>query len=83
MSFWNTSGYTYHQFVDLPREKAIILLHSFSRSDIIEWLSWNDPNGIYEDEISLKEFGNLLSLEEGLEIMIRQLEENRIDTPSR
>jgi hypothetical protein len=56
----------------------IILLNSLTREDITEWLIWNDPNGIYSDEQSLKEMGNIMSREEGLEIMHRQIEENRI-----
>jgi hypothetical protein len=39
---------------------------------------WNDPNGVYSDEQSLNEFGAIMSREEGLEIMLRQAEENRI-----
>jgi hypothetical protein len=28
-----------------------------SRNEVIEWLSWNDRNGVYDDAQSLKEFG--------------------------
>ncbi|MDP2414289.1 hypothetical protein [Daejeonella sp.] len=77
MSFWKTSGYTYRSFTDLPEDKIVLLINAFSREDIIEWLSWNDHNGIYTDEQSLKEFGNVMSLEEGIEIIFRQIEENR------
>ena len=48
------------------------------RNDIIEWLAWNDPNGIYHDEQSMKELGNIMTRDEGLEILIRQVEENRV-----
>lgn len=71
MNFWKTSGYAYEQIVVLTSEKVLLLLNSFSRFDFIEWLSWNDPNGIYDDEMSLKEFGNIMSREEGFEIMLR------------
>jgi hypothetical protein len=40
---------------------------------------WNDPNGIYSDEDSLKEFGSIMTMEEGLEIMLRHAKENRVD----
>jgi hypothetical protein len=48
-------------------------LNSWSRLDLIEWLSWNDSNGVYKDEESLAEFDNVLSKEEALEIMTRQI----------
>lgn len=53
-------------------------MNALSRKDIIEWLSWNDHNGIYDDERSLKELGNIMSREQGIEIMIRQIEESRV-----
>lgn len=78
MSFWETSGYNYQSFADLPESKIILLINAFSREDIIEWLCWNDHNGVYRDEQSFKELGNIMSREEGIEIMINQIEENRI-----
>ena len=78
MSFWKNSGYEYKDIVDIPLEKLILLVNSMKRRDIIEWLSWNDPNGVYSDEQSLKELGNMMSRDEGLEILLRQVEENRV-----
>lgn len=77
MTFWEKSGYTYQSFANLPFDKIILLLNIMSREDIIGWLSWNDHNGIYDDERSLKELGNIMSREEGIEIMLRHIEENR------
>lgn len=48
-----------------------------SREEIIAWLSWNDRNGIYTDKDSLTEFGYIMSKQEGVEIMRRQIMENR------
>ncbi|MBE9465496.1 hypothetical protein ACFP1I_22330 [Dyadobacter subterraneus] len=52
-------------------------LHRFlllaSREEIIDWLEWNDPNGVYRDEQSIAEFGTIVSKEEGIEIIKRQL----------
>ncbi|WP_269223641.1 hypothetical protein [Flavobacterium sp. IMCC34518] len=48
-------------------------LSKWSRYDLIEWLSWNDRNGVYKDEESIAEFGNILSKEEAIEIMTRQI----------
>lgn len=78
MSFWNTSGYRYREIVDIQEAELARLTHSMSREDLIEWLSWNDPNGIYRDDQSLKELGNIMSREEGIEILLKQCGENRI-----
>jgi hypothetical protein len=48
-------------------------LNSWSSLDLIEWLSWNDSNGVYKDEESLTEIGTILSKEEALEIMMKQI----------
>jgi hypothetical protein len=77
MNFWENSGYKYDSLTDIPEQHLIMLVNVMSREDMIEWLSWNDPNGIYQDEQSLKELGNVMSREEGLEILLRQVEENR------
>jgi hypothetical protein len=78
MGFWKTSGYGYQDILDIPMDRLLLLVNSMTRGDLIEWLSWNDPNGIYLDEQSLKEFGNTMSKEDGMEILLRQVEENRI-----
>jgi hypothetical protein len=39
---------------------------------------WNDRNGVYSDVDSLREFGAVMTKEEGLEILLRQVEENRV-----
>lgn len=78
MSFWKNSQYSYQQLIDISFEKVVLLINSLSRKDIIEWLSWNDPNGIYSDERSLKELGNVMSRDEAVEIMLRQIEENNV-----
>jgi hypothetical protein len=51
-------------------------LKNWSRKDLIEWLTWNDPNGIYNDEQSMDELGNVMTYEEGVEIMINQIIQN-------
>ncbi len=78
MSFWGKSNYTYQSVVEINEAELIILLNALTREDIIEWLMWNDPNGIYCDDQSLRELGNIMTREEGLEIMLRQAEENRV-----
>jgi hypothetical protein len=78
MSFWKKTGYSYISITQISEEQLILLANSFTREDIIEWLTWNDPNGVYSDEQSIKELDNIMSREEGLEIMFRQVEENRV-----
>ena len=59
--------------MDLRGDDLINEINSCSRETIINWLQWNDRNGNYTDEQSMKEFGNILSLEEVIEIMTRQI----------
>lgn len=77
MSFWAKSNFNYPSVLEMNDAELIILLNSLTKEDIAEWLMWNDPNGIYSDEQSIKELGNIMSREEGLEIILRQVEENR------
>lgn len=51
-------------------------LNTWFRLNLIEWCSWNDRNGVYRDEDSLREFDNILSREETLGIVIRQIFED-------
>jgi hypothetical protein len=63
----------FYKIMDLKGDILLNELNSWSRLDLIEWLCWNDSNGVYKDEESLSEFGNILSKEEAIEIMIRQI----------
>lgn len=65
----------YYKLMELRGEALETELNSWSRLDLIEWLSWNDRNGVYKDEESLQEFGNTVSKEEAIEIIIRQITE--------
>lgn len=58
-------------FMDEPtlREE----LKKWCRQDLIDWLSWYDPNGIYEDEDSYDEFERILSYEEGIELVVKKV----------
>jgi hypothetical protein len=78
MSFWKEAKVSYLSVLDISEAEFKIFLNSLTREDIMEWLIWNDPNGIYSDEQSLKELGNIMTKEESLEIMLRHVEENRI-----
>ncbi|SOE20868.1 hypothetical protein SAMN06298216_1348 [Spirosomataceae bacterium TFI 002] len=48
-------------------------LKNWCREDLILWLKWNDPNGIYNDEESMEELGNIMTYEEGVEIIVKQV----------
>lgn len=41
-------------------------LSSWSRADIIAWLEWNDPNGVYADRASMREFGAVRHMRRGV-----------------
>lgn len=65
----------YYKLMELKGESLENELNTWSRLDLIEWLSWNDRNGVYKDEESLQEFGNIVSKEEAIEIITRQITE--------
>jgi hypothetical protein len=64
-----------YKLMELRDETLEKELNSWSRLDLIEWLSWNDRNGVYKDEESLREFGNIVSKEVAIEIITRQITE--------
>lgn len=78
MSFWTKTNYPYSKIAEIPEDQLLLLVNAMRREDIIEWLMWNDSNGVYSDEQSLKEFGSVMSRDEGIEILLRQAEENRV-----
>lgn len=63
----------YYKLMELRGDVLETELNSWSRLDLIEWLCWNDRNGVYRDEDSLQEFGNTVSKEEAVEIISRQI----------
>jgi hypothetical protein len=62
-----------YKLMELKGEVLQTELNSWSRLDLIEWLSWNDRNGVYKDEDSIREFDNILGKEEAIEIITRQI----------
>lgn len=66
-------GLTYYEVMDLAEENLDIFLKHTPREEIVDWLQWNDPNGVYRDADSLSEFGNIMGKDEGVEIMKRQV----------
>ena len=43
-----------------------------NREELINWLCWNDPNGVYRDEDSIREGMDVLTYEEALELYLTQ-----------
>lgn len=66
-------GLNYYEIMDLTEEQLDSFLKLAAREEIIDWLQWNDPNGVYRDEQSMAEFGNICSKEEAIEIVKRQV----------
>lgn len=65
----------YYKLMELNGTALETELNSWSREDLIEWLCWNDRNGVYRDKDSLQEFGNTVSKEQAIEIITRQITE--------
>jgi len=77
-SFWKSSDFPYFRVVEISEAELLELISGLSRIDIIDWLMWNDRNGVYSDEASIREFGQIMTRDEGIEIMLRQAEDNRV-----
>lgn len=63
----------YYKLMELKGADLENELNSWSRLDLIEWLCWNDRNGVYRDEDSLQEFGNTVSKELAIKIIKNQI----------
>jgi hypothetical protein len=66
-------GLSFYEIMDITQIELEQFLIFTPREEIIDWLEWNDPNGVYRDQDSLREFGNIMSKEDGAEILIRQI----------
>jgi hypothetical protein len=76
ITYFNEEEKLKHPYYKLMELKGVDLeneLNSWSRLDLIEWLCWNDRNGVYRDEDSLREFGNTVSKELAIEIITKQI----------
>ena len=69
-------NHPYYKLMELQGEELKVTLNFATRSELIEWLCWNDRNGVYKDTDSLREFGNIVSKEEAIEIIHKQISEN-------
>ena len=69
-------GLSYYEIMELSQTDLDKFLAHVSREEIIDWLEWNDRNGTCNDEDSLNESGNVMSREEGVEIIRRHILES-------
>jgi hypothetical protein len=65
----------YYKLMELEGKALKSELISWTRDELIEWLCWNDRNGVYRDAESIQEFGNTVNKEEAIEIITRQITE--------
>jgi len=42
-----------------------------NREELINWLCWTDPNGVYRDEDSINEGMEILTYEEAFELYLK------------
>lgn len=68
-------NHPYYRLMELRGEELAKKLNSWSRVELIDWLCWNDRNGVYSDEDSLREFGEILSKKRAIEIITDQITE--------
>ncbi|SEJ74988.1 hypothetical protein SAMN05216327_11874 [Dyadobacter sp. SG02] len=68
-------GLDFYEIMALSQADLSQVLARSSREEIIDWLQWNDPNGVYSDEQSRKEFGEVLSKAAGAEIILRVIKD--------
>ena len=66
----------YYKLMELRGEFLQSELKIWTREELINWLCWNDRNGVYKDEDSLREFENILSKNEAVQIITKQITEN-------
>ena len=66
-------NHPYYKLMEHRGDNLETELNSWSRLELIEWLCWNDRNGVYRDQESLLEFGNIMTKEEATEIIINQI----------
>ena len=66
-------NHPYYKLMELRGGTLETELNSWSRLELIQWLCWNDGNGVYRDDQSLQEFDNILVQKEAIKIITRQI----------
>ena len=65
----------YYKLMELRGTDLETELNSWTRLELIEWLCWNDRNGVYRDKQSLNEFGNVVTKDVAIAIITKQITE--------
>lgn len=68
-------NHPYYRIMELRGDELNNKLNSWSRLELIDWLCWNDRNGVYSDEDSLREFGDILTRGRAIEIITEMINE--------
>ena len=63
----------FYRLMEMDIYTLNLTLDQMSRLELIDWLEWNDRNGVYNDKQSMAEFGNILSKEEAISIIVKQI----------
>ena len=66
---------TFEQYYNYSQKELKEELKTWSRYDMIAWLSWNDPSGIYSDKECKETCISCLTKVEGTEIIMRHIRE--------
>ena len=66
-------NHPYYRIMELRGDELNNKLNSWTRLELIDWLGWNDRNGVYSDEDSLREFGDILTRERAIEIITEMI----------
>lgn len=67
------ANHPYYKIMNLKKDDLLKELNSWTRLELIDWLAWNDPYGIYRDQISLTKLGNVLSKERAIAEISKQI----------
>ncbi len=65
---------TFYSIMEADDEALNRFFDEVTREELILWLCWNDPNGVYTDQDSMSEFERIMTKEEGIECMKNQLQ---------
>lgn len=68
-------SHPYYRIMELKGGALQEKLNTWSRQELIDWLCWNDRNGVYTDADSLREFGEILTKERAIEISTEMINE--------
>lgn len=69
----NTIGLNYDFLAKCSNEKRQEIYSKFTRLDLIQWLQFQDKNGVYLDSLSIGDTGSIMSKQDAIESIEYQL----------